>query len=102
MVRNGTGREEKREGEISRKGAVPPASALAALHELQGQTRLDPDSIKGASPALRLTPSSRAGARGVPPAPPDTRPLLVCGSRCPSPVRPAAWLPAAQLEPWRW
>lgn len=101
MARNVTGREEKREGESIREGAVRPASALAALHELQGQNRLDPDSIKGAPLVLRLTHSSRAGARRVPPAPPDTCPLLVYGSRCPSRVRPAACLPAALLEPWR-
>ena len=102
MARNGTGREEKREGESVGEGAVRPASALAALHELQGQNRLDPDSTKGAPLALKLTPSFRAGARRVPPAPPDTCTLLVYGSRCPSPVRPVAWLPAALLEPGRW
>lgn len=51
---------------------------------------------------MPLTRSSRAGARCVPTAPPDTCPKPACRARSPRPVRPAPWLRAVPEGPrWR-
>lgn len=84
MAREGTGREERGQGERKKEGDGKRVSALAAPHELHGSGGPDLDSIKGAhllrgshappglahAASLQLSQTPAPGGRAAP-GPPD-------------------------------